>query len=43
MRQVAVIDDITLLQYFGRHILAAPEVRLESEGSRFADTARNNS
>lgn len=26
--QVAIIDDITLQQYFGRHVLAAPEEQL---------------
>jgi hypothetical protein len=25
--QVAIVDSITMLQYFGRHVLAAPEVR----------------
>lgn len=37
--QVAVVDDITFLQYFGKHILAAPEEQLletfyESLGAR---------
>ena len=24
--QVAIVDNVTMLQYFGRHIIAAPEV-----------------
>lgn len=31
--QVAVVDHITMLQYFGQHVLAAPEVSHESRCS----------
>ena len=40
-RQAAVVDNITMLQYFGRHVLAAPEVSVPLESRSMTHLTRN--